>query len=79
VYPLCLDRTGTAHDLIGEGRLAELERYMRRNGADCNGCMTKHQHAAGKAAAGEIDPEHAERIIGEFNGEDVEGRCVEMA
>ena len=79
VYPLCLDRTGTAHDLIGAGRLAELERYMRGNGADCNGCMTKHQHAAGKAAAGEIDPEHAERIIGEFNGEDVEGRCVEMA
>lgn len=79
VYPFCLDRTGTSHDLIGAGRLVELERYMRRNGADCNGCMSKHQHAAAKAAAGEIDPEYTERIIGEFNGEDVEGRLVDMA
>jgi hypothetical protein len=51
---------------------------MRRSGADCSGCMSKHQHAAAKAAAGEIDPEHAERIIGEFSGEDVEGRCVDL-
>lgn len=78
VYPLCLDRTGRANELIGAGLLAELERHMRRDGAGGNGCMSKHQHAATKAAVGQIDPEHTERIIGEFNGEDVEGRCGDL-
>ena len=78
VYPLCLDRSGRAHDLVGAGRLAELERYMRRNGADGHGCISKHRHAAGKVATGEIDPEQTERIIGEFGGEDLEDRCGEL-
>ena len=78
VYPLCLDRSGRAHDLVGAGRLAELERHMRRTGADGHGCISKHRHAAGKVATGEIDPEHTERIIGEFGGEDLEDRCGEL-
>ena len=77
VYPLCLDRAGTAHELIGAGRLAELERHMRRDAAGGNGCLSKHQHAAAKAAVGQIDPEHTERIIGEFDGEDLEGRAAD--
>ena len=73
VYPLCLDRSGRAHQLIGEGKLAALERYMVKRGPD-GGSMSKHQHAAPKIMAGQIDPEHTERIIGEFDGDDLVGQ-----
>ncbi len=78
VYPLCLDRSGQAHELIGAGRLAELDRYMRGRRASGEHCVSKHRHAAAKTAAGEIDPEHTEQIIGEFNSEDMEGRCGDL-
>ena len=70
VYPLWLDRSGKAHELIGAARLAELERYMREEGP-AGGTLTKHEHAAEKIRAGEIDPVHTERIIGEFGAEDL--------
>ena len=72
VYPLWLDRTGRAHALIAEGRLAELERYMREEGP-AGGTLTKHRHAGRKIRGGEIDPLHTERIIGEFGAEDLAG------
>lgn len=70
VYPLWLDRTGKAHELVAAGKLAELERYMREEGP-AGGTLTKHRHAAKKIRAGEIDPLHTERIIGEFGAEDL--------
>ena len=69
VFPLAADRSGEAHELIATSKLVELERYMR----DRDGGLTKHRHAAEKVAAGRIDPVHTERIIGEFDAEDVAG------
>lgn len=70
VYPLCLDRSGRAHALIGEGRLADLERYMRDKGPG-GGCQSKHGHAAAKIRTGAVDPVETERIIGEFDDAEV--------
>lgn len=70
VYPLWLDRSGKAHELIAAAKLAELERYMREDGP-AGGTLTKHAHAAQKIRAGEIDPVHTQRIIGEFGAEDL--------
>ena len=70
VYPLWLDRTGKAHELIAAAKLAELEQYMREEGP-AGGTLTKHAHAAQKIRAGQIDPVHTERIIGEFGAEDL--------
>ena len=70
VYPLWLDRSGQAHELIAAAKLAELERYMREDGP-AGGTLTKHAHAAQKIRTGEIDPVHTERIIGEFGAEDL--------
>jgi len=70
VYPLWLDRTGRAHELIAAAKLAELEQYMREEGP-AGGTLTKHAHAARKIRAGQIDPVHTERIIGEFGAEDL--------
>lgn len=67
VYPLCLDRTGRPHQLIGAGKLAALEAYMKNRKANHGGYLTKHEHAAEKIKAGLIDPEYTERIIGEFD------------
>ena len=64
------DRSGKAHELIAAAKLAELERYMRKDGP-AGGTLTKHAHAAQKIRAGEIDPVHTERIIGEFGAEDL--------
>ena len=72
VYPLCLDRRGAAQEFIVEGRFAGLERHMREEGVAGTPCMTKHRHAAGKVARGEIDPVETEIIIGEFHEDDVE-------
>lgn len=73
VWPLCLDRTGKAQELIAAGKLAALERYMRSTGVDGDSCEAKHRQAAGKVMAGQIDPSLTERIIGEFVRDDVEG------
>ncbi len=72
VWPLCLDRTGKAQELIAEGKLAALERHMRSIGVEGEACEAKHRHAAGKVVAGRIDPALTERIIGEFHRDDVE-------
>lgn len=71
VFPLCLDRGGEAQELIAAGRLAALERYMRETGVEGQRCERKHEHAAMKVRAGEIDPELTETIIGEFHRDDV--------
>ena len=72
VYPLCLDREGRAHRHIGEGKLAALEAYMKNRKAGHGGYLTKHEHAGEKIKAGLIDPEHTERIIGEFDVGDLD-------
>lgn len=77
VYPLWLDRTGVAHALIADGKLGELERYMRDDGPSRGG-LTKHRHAAEKIRAGAIDPEHTERIIGEFGAEDLDRDDIQV-
>ena len=66
VCPLNLDRTGTAHELIAQHRLIELERYM----AQRFDIQSKHHHAAEKIRTGLIDPTETERILGEFHEDD---------
>ena len=71
VYPLCVEREGRAHAFIADGKLAQLEAYMRKGAVGGRGCETKHQHAASKIAAGLVDPVETERIIGELHPTDV--------
>lgn len=67
VYPLSLDRSCTAHELIAQHNLIELERYMTQR----FGIQSKHHHAAEKIRAGCIDPTETERILGEFYETDI--------
>lgn len=62
VYPLCLDRGGKAHKLIAEKDFVGLEKHMRSQW----GVVTKHDHAREKVAAGLVDPQECEAIIGAF-------------
>ena len=66
VFPLCLDRSGRPHRLIAEQQYVELETYMREEW----GAISKHNHAAGKVAAGLVDPSECEGIIGAWTSDE---------
>lgn len=62
VYPLYLDRR-EAHQIIARKELFRLAEYMQRE----HGVETKQEHARAKVAAGLVDPQAAEEIIGEWS------------
>ena len=62
VYPLYLDRK-EAHRLIARNELFRLAQYMTKE----HGVETKEEHARSKVAAGIVDPQAAEEIIGEWS------------
>ncbi len=67
VFPLALDRSGRAHQLISARDYGGLQQHMREQ----FGVLSKHQHAARKIIAGLIDPLLTENIIGEFIAADL--------
>lgn len=69
VYPLGLDRSGEAQQLIAQKNYGGLGQYMVKK----FNLQTKHQHAAQKVIDGQIPLIETERIIGAFSEEDLDG------